>query len=281
MKFVNKLGIIKKNYFLYKNYLYWSFKKIFFLNKNYRNKKYVKQFYNNSRKQINVDGLNFKEFVFGKNALNNKRNILYKNEIYFDNFYKPTLYRYELLNKFIKNRLNFGEYVLDVGCGWGSATIYLAKHNPKINFIGIDLSQESIRVANKGKKKFKIKNVNFFKSDISDKLNLKNKINLAYTVNVLEQLQNNLKKILLNIFGLNSKYIVFYEPDLYLMKNDLIGKISRLRSYRQNKLQNLLPIIRNLNKEYKNYNIVSAKNTKIAVNPFNSSSEIVLKNSKF
>ncbi len=273
--------MIKKNYFLYKNYLYWGLKKLFFFNKNFRSKKYVKQFYNNSRKQINVNDLNFNEFIFGKSALNNKRNILYKNEIYFDNIYKPTLYRYGLLNKFIKNRLSLGEYVLDIGCGWGSATLYLAKHNPKINFIGIDLSEESVKIANFGKKKFNIKNVNFFKNDISNKLNLRNKINLTYTVNVLEQLQNNLKKILLNIFGLNSKYIVFYEPDLYLMKNDLIGKISRLRSYRQNKLQNLLPIIHKINNEYKIYNIVSARNTKIAVNPFNSSSEIILKNSKF
>ena len=136
MKFDNKLGIIKKKYFLYKNYFYWSLKKIFFSKKNFRDKKYIKKFYNNSRKKINVHDLNFKEFIFGKSSFYKKKYLLKNNEIYFDNYYKPTLYRYKLISKFIKKNIRHGKYILDIGCG--SATLYLARQYPKINFVGID-----------------------------------------------------------------------------------------------------------------------------------------------
>ena len=109
---------------------------------------------------------------------------------------------------------------------------------------------------------------------------MKSKFKLTYTINVLEQLENHLYKTLLNIYNLKSNYIIFYEPDLYLLQNDLIGKISKLRSYRQNKLQYLLPQIRNINNKFKNYGLKSVKNLRISVNPFNSTSEIIIKNLK-
>lgn len=272
----NRLSFFKKYFFLCKNFIFWYLRSFFLINKYFRNKNYVSAFYDHSRRNINVEDLNFDQFVFGKKSLTSKRNILFHNNIYYDYFYKPTLYRYSLINKIIKYKVGPGKTVCDLGCGWGSATLYLAKKNPEINFIGIDLSKESIRVAQEGKKKFGLNNVDFYNHDITNESFVKNKINFLFTINVLEQLDNHLEITLKNIIEMKPKNILFYEPDVFFMQNNLIGKISKKRSYCLNKLQALYPLILKILKEQNKYDIISAKNLGVSVNPFNSSSEIIL-----
>ena len=49
--------------------------------------------------------------------------------------------------KFIKNRLIKNTTVVDIGCGAGAPTAYLAKNHPNINFIGIEYSEELVEMA--------------------------------------------------------------------------------------------------------------------------------------
>lgn len=281
IKFNGKLSIIRKLLYLLKNYLYWKSKNLLSKRKLYRDINFIRDSYNKSRKNVDLKDLSIEEFIFGQNYLTKKKNILFQNEIYLDLYYKPTLFRYLRLNDFIKKELNNSDTVIDIGCGWGSATLFLAKLNPDINFIGIDLSKDSINLAKAGKKKYGIDNLEFYEHNLLNEVKLKSKFNLAYSINVLEQLDNHLEKVLNNILNLNTKNIILYEPDQYLMKNNLVGKISRLRSLKRNKLQNLFPTIKKVLLAHNEYKLESAQNLDIAVNPFNSSSEIILKNLKF
>lgn len=58
-------------------------------------------------------------------------------------------------------RLNAGIRVCDLGCGEGVAPLLMAQAFPKSTFIGMDISQEVIDIAQKEAEKLKLKNIGF------------------------------------------------------------------------------------------------------------------------
>jgi ubiquinone/menaquinone biosynthesis C-methylase UbiE len=69
--------------------------------------------------------------------------------------------RYILLNKIQNTNLK----LLEVAVGTAKNSILLAKHNPKMSIIGIDLSDEMLKIAQNNVKKEKIENVELLKMD--------------------------------------------------------------------------------------------------------------------
>ena len=89
--------------------------------------------------------------------------------------YGNTIEFVKFIEKFIDlNKKN----IIDLACGGGANTIYLAKKYPQSSFLGIDYNRRLIEIGNKFKKnlsnvKFKIddwKNINFHKSFIYRKI---------------------------------------------------------------------------------------------------------------
>ena len=68
----------------------------------------------------------------------------------------------------LKEQLQKGIKVLDVGCGRGRIMIQLARLFPKSNFTGMDLSEEATENANKEASKQGLRNVLFIIKDLSD-----------------------------------------------------------------------------------------------------------------
>ncbi|MCO6432326.1 MAG: methyltransferase domain-containing protein [Deltaproteobacteria bacterium] len=61
----------------------------------------------------------------------------------------------------VVEKLKRGAKVADVGCGFGSSTIIMAKAFPESEFIGFDIHEESIRHAREEAEKLKVQNVTF------------------------------------------------------------------------------------------------------------------------
>lgn len=66
------------------------------------------------------------------------------------------------------SRLETGINVLDLGCGRGRAIIRLAKRFPKSRFVGLDLSEDTVKFANAMASDEGLTNVEFFAKDVSD-----------------------------------------------------------------------------------------------------------------
>jgi SAM-dependent methyltransferase len=67
----------------------------------------------------------------------------------------------------LRNRLERGIDVLDVGCGRGHAINVMAKAFPRCRFVGYDISDEGIREANEEASKMGLSNVRFEVRDLS------------------------------------------------------------------------------------------------------------------
>ncbi len=89
-----------------------------------------------------------------------------------DKIYRST----ELFLRFVEKYENLNnKFILDVGCGAGANTIYLAKKFPRSTIIGIDQNKSAINFAKQISKAKKVKNCEFYNSNI---LNFKKKIKI-------------------------------------------------------------------------------------------------------
>lgn len=57
---------------------------------------------------------------------------------------------------------------LDLTCGSGQLIAKIAKDNPNVDFLGVDLSSQMLGLAEKTKKEYQINNINFKKLDINN-----------------------------------------------------------------------------------------------------------------
>lgn len=71
-------------------------------------------------------------------------------------------------SEFVNAAISGSKSVLDMGCGAGSATAYIAKQHPRSDFIGIDLSPELVNMACELTKAEKIPNLSFAVDDWFD-----------------------------------------------------------------------------------------------------------------
>ncbi len=81
----------------------------------------------------------------------------------YDKFVAPNQ---DLMFRIIRNMINSGSTVVDVGCGTGRLEFQLADKCKKVT--GIDLSSKNIKVANRNLKKIKFDNVNFVHTGIEN-----------------------------------------------------------------------------------------------------------------
>lgn len=134
----------------------------------------------------------------------------------------------------IINSIKFNS-VLDLGCGSGAISLYLAQHKKKC--VGVDLSLNTIRVAHHDAKKFTLaENACFIVTDVQ-KVGLKHKFDLVLLLEVLEHVNDELT--LQNISNLISKgsYVIASSPSinapLYRMGllNSFDRRVGHLRRY--------------------------------------------------
>ena len=86
----------------------------------------------------------------------------------------------ELFLKFLKTYENLeNKKILDIGCGAGANTIYLAKKYPNATIFGIDKNKKAVQFAKEQCKKKRIKNYFFFHSNI---LTFKKRLDIDFII---------------------------------------------------------------------------------------------------
>jgi 2-polyprenyl-3-methyl-5-hydroxy-6-metoxy-1,4-benzoquinol methylase len=103
------------------------------------------------------------------------------NKIYLQRMAKPLAEKLKIIKFLPENAKN----VIDVGCADGTVTLALSSLFPKINFLGIDLNDTFIKLANR--KKEKISNVNFERVYLRELLARKTKYEAVIFCSVLHE----------------------------------------------------------------------------------------------
>lgn len=97
-------------------------------------------------------------------------------------------FTYRIILSVIDKYLKKGSKVLDIGCGAGTLSLYIAGQGCKV--IGIDIAENAILAAKKSAELMDIKNVQFFTMDFSKKTpSGKDKFDIILCIEVLEHLK--------------------------------------------------------------------------------------------
>lgn len=148
-----------------------------------------------------------------------KQNLNIDYKTYSLNQYKRTYSSTTELVKFISKHVNLNrKSIIDLACGGGANTIFLAKKFKQSNFLGADLSGNLVKIAKKKLKEFpKVKNCNFIKKNWINIHKIKGKFDglisfqsLSYTSYPYEKLLKNLKKKKYKFLAFSS---LFYNGD--------------------------------------------------------------------
>ncbi len=85
--------------------------------------------------------------------------------------------------------VNEGQRILDLGCGWGSNSLYMARKFPGAQITAVSNSGPQIEYINSEAEKFCYKNLEALKADIND-LELPQKFDRVVTVEMFEHMRN-------------------------------------------------------------------------------------------
>ena len=111
-------------------------------------------------------------------------------KVQHSNTYQSTI---EFIN-YISKHINLKKKTLiDLACGGGAPTVYLAEQYKSSSIIGIDIDSNLLKIANNFKNKKKIKNIKFLKGSWYDVYKMKN-IDGVISFQSLSFIKGNLKK---------------------------------------------------------------------------------------
>jgi len=80
--------------------------------------------------------------------------------------------------------------VIDVGCGTGHTTLALARRFPEVSFLGLDISRNSLAIARRRARQFKVPNVRFANADIRKDMVSFGQFRVVISTGVLHHLEN-------------------------------------------------------------------------------------------
>ena len=141
-------------------------------------------------KSLNLIGDLIPDFTFNNSDnFTNKMSSFY-NEVKFPNYDDfddyASLYDKGIKNSFTRrldDELNYGSKVLELGCGTGQLSLFLARGNRQI--YGVDISNGSLILGEKFRKENEIKNAYFMKMDVFDLKFKKNNFDFTISNGVL------------------------------------------------------------------------------------------------
>ena len=131
---------------------------------------------------------------------------------------------------------NNSEKIIDIGCGMGDFTLYLANKFPNNEFVGIDFSEKMVALANEMREKSAIENVTFEVGNITETGLGSNEFDTLICANVLHHIEKgNISKVLSEFARITkSEMIIEIKNSLcpyYLVRKLKIIKATGLDTY--------------------------------------------------
>ncbi len=120
-------------------------------------------------------------------------------------FFQSHYFR-KCIKKIIRNKT---QTVLDVGCGGGDYSFYLAEKYPFLKIDAIDISKEGIEMAKIVQEKSNIHNINFLPSDLEE-LPEKKKYSLVILINVINEVKDKREFIKKSLAFVEGGGVCFY-----------------------------------------------------------------------
>lgn len=277
-KIVKKINYIEKKFFFISNFISYSFLAIFRILKPVkRNQEYVRKAQNSHRK---VEFELIKNLKFSDYTMYDffeKKKILLNHDLVLGQSFLIRREVYRILDKFIRYQKK-NNLILELGSGNGKILANFAKKYKYLKYIGIDISDTNYFTSKYFKKKFKIKNLNFFKKDITLKKtfkDLKIKPNIIFTCFAIEQIPYRFQNVLENISKLQPDWIIFIEPFPEYQDFSLRGISTKLRAKSFSRIYKHKTLIDKFLKK-NNYNLLNEGKCGFGDNPFNEACQVVL-----
>ena len=210
-----------------------------------------------------------------------KKKILLKNDLVLGKSFFIRREVYKILDKFIKYKKK-NNIILELGSGNGKILANFAKKYKHLKYIGIDISDTNYFTSKYFKKKFKIKNLNFFKKDITlakTFKDLKIKPKIIFTCFAIEQIPYRFQNVLENISKLKPNLIIFIEPFPEYQDFSLRGISTKLRAKSFSRIYKHKTLINNFLKK-NNYILLDEGKCGFGDNPFNEACKVILQKKK-
>jgi hypothetical protein len=240
----------------------------------------VRSSYDKSRTLLlnNLIKLSFDDYVFFPKSF--KDFYLKDHQVHYGPLRIPRKILLSKLENFVSNLHSQEGVIIEIGSGDGRNLLYLKKKFPNFNFIGFELSPKSVELSKVAANKFKIDNVDFICADATTELLInkkykQNEILLVYTSFALEMMPRIYKLAVENIFNLNAKNIIFYEPDHKQIPYNFRGITSRIRVLNLDRLSGLINYLNMYSRNF-GYTITYNKPSGVGINPLNEMTEIRL-----
>jgi cyclopropane-fatty-acyl-phospholipid synthase len=97
-----------------------------------------------------------------------------------------------------------GQAILDLGCGWGSFSLYVAEKYPSVSITAVSNSKDQITFIQNEAKRRGLLNIKASKMDVNN-LDLDNKFDRIVSIEMFEHLRN--YKLILKTSNSSSKYL--------------------------------------------------------------------------
>lgn len=149
------------------------------------------------------------------------------------------------LDKYLSEYLEVpGNTIVEFGCGNGRNLLYLKSRYPKINFIGLEISEEGVTLAREIAKAYSL-DIEYRVGDLTKGKDLGLKADIAFTVHALEQMPRIFSQTVANMAKISGGKIILFEPvpDLYPWWSTR-GLTARARAIVIDHVRNVLPTLK-------------------------------------
>lgn len=175
-----------------------------------------------------------------------------------------------VLREVVEHYTEPGALVVEFGAGTGRNLMFLAKTLPDRRYIGLELTPESVRLAQSVVDREGL-DVEFRVADITKPQDLAG-AKVSYSVHALEQLSTEGATAAVRMLDCSENAVLLIEPVRELFPHSIRGWAARLRMNRADYLRGLLPFLRGV----RGWEIARARRLGWAANPFNESCEVLM-----